>query len=326
MQETWTMRLYIPSGESAAAWRDALSDTVKAGGWQLVDRRVLNVTNHEWSMRPDASVARDASFAPVLAFATSWLERAGVSPPAAAAAARLLDRLSTDVVTYDIPHLALVTPSGIEARLSTDSRGEHRLMLGDDFSLPLRADDASLAGLLGLQSLSRRAELHIKFASTDDAGTLVGDAHDEYDGLFDELPAPWRVLVDGEETPVRNGGTRRGWLLSDGESFAGATEHETGVEIAIGVGVGVAANLIAPAVVRLAQALWARWNGKRATAASQANWKAPTHLRIERVHYADDGRMLASTTTSVRGPLDDEQLRAIINAATEVQPPISPPT
>ena len=149
------------------------------------------------------------------------------------------------------------------------------------------------------QQYEDRSNVRIKFASIDDNGMLMGDSHHEYETLFDDLPEQWSVEEAGVVTTSQEG-DHRAWILRSETEELIAVEHETGVEILVGVGV----NVISTGVVAFAGWAWKKWRDSRAQGIQSGNQVEPS-LVVESVEDRfPDGRSRVTRRVQIRGPLD----------------------
>lgn len=102
-------------------------------------------------------------------------------------------------------------------------------------------------------------DLRIKFAAMTLRGDLVGDAHDEYEQIFDTLPKGWRASRLGL-IETRTEAQRMAWHLTDGQIDVVAVEHETGIELLL---IGIAINVASAAILDLTKWGWRRWHELR---------------------------------------------------------------
>ncbi len=116
-----------------------------------------------------------------------------------------------------------------------------------------------------LQYFEDQADLRIKFASMS-GFRFVGDAVMEYQGLFldedgrrpDWLPPKWDV-GDQETVDTRSEYIRAAWSLRSKDGDIAAVEHETGLEILVVIGTGLAVN----AISGLVAVAWKEWRRRR---------------------------------------------------------------
>jgi hypothetical protein len=176
---------------------------------------------------------------------------------------------------------------------------------------------------MNLQNFENERDLMIKFASLTDAGRLIDDAHEEYIGLFDNLPDEWVIEHKGIVQTTK-AGPREGWLLRQGNFRIAAVAHETGLELLL---IGVATDVAAAAVIGFTAWAWSRWAEKRKykpqppETIQGAGWtvqlpdtRATPALVFEQV--ADrfpDGRIRETHRWEVHGPIQPENLADLIS-------------
>jgi hypothetical protein len=319
MSTLWRLYIFRPTGVDQIGADEALSSILATSkAWQVVDWGEPDQIHQYVSIQPSGAGEWSARLPPSLAFLASWLADRDVSSAVANDVALLARRLSEVLSAHTMPSVAIISPSGTTIHLS--SGPFPRLWVDGEFNLPLLADDAVLQDLVNLQLLENRAQLRIKFASIDAKRNLVGDSHEEYDGLFEDLPAPWKLLLAEVDVQTSAESSRKGWMLSDSEIRVGAVAHETGVEILIAVGIGVVSAVVSEALIDLTKHLWTKWRFRRKQAREEGAEKAPIYLQIERVDFGPDGQLIGSTLSRIGGSIDDDKLGAFVIAAVNQQP------
>lgn len=150
-------------------------------------------------------------------------------------------------------------------------------------------------------------EFRIKFASIADNGYLIGDSHEEYDTLFQDLPDEWSANYE-ELVKTRQEGQRRSWLLRHNSEEIAAVEHETGVEILIAFGV----EFTAAAIIGFTVWAWTKWRASRAGEIVSGQKVEPS-LVLESVEERfPDGRSRITRRVEIRGPLNETEVDSAI--------------
>jgi hypothetical protein len=162
------------------------------------------------------------------------------------------------------------------------------------------------------QELEDRPWLRIKFASIGPGGFPLNDAGEEYQSLFSEVPAGWTVAEKGF-IDTRAEGRRRAWLLTSPNLKVGAAAHETGVEILVAIGVGIAGTVAAESLIGFSKWAWVRWKQLRAAGEKQGT-KIPSSLVLEKsVEQLPDGRTRVLHRLEVRGPVTEEEVQKYLS-------------
>jgi len=162
--------------------------------------------------------------------------------------------------------------------------------------------------------IAKRPGIVLKFAGLLPDGRLTPDAHDDYEGLFEGLPSEWAMATTTVE-PLTDTWPHDAWTFAykHGEAEVLAVKHETGIEFLV---MGVAAPLVADALVSLAKWTWSRWNTRRA----QQPQKVQSSIFIEKTTVREtfpDGRIREQENVRwlLAPPVTDSDLTAIIQKA-----------
>lgn len=157
-----------------------------------------------------------------------------------------------------------------------------------------------------VQEMEQSADFRVKFAAIIN-GSYVPDAHEEYDDIFHDIPVSWTCAKAGN-IQTRRDGIRQSWLLESDKVSLGAVEHETGLEI---LALNVASGIVTAGIIGLTTFLWKKWNTLRTKKPN----KVTTSLECEyetRLSYGSARKVRISYS----GPLDEQQAREILIAAT----------
>jgi hypothetical protein len=164
-----------------------------------------------------------------------------------------------------------------------------------------------------LQQLENNPSLRIKFASIDDKGMFVSDAHDDYQDFFKDLlneVSDWTLEPQVVQVQTRHQQQRPAHVLSDGKTRLAMVEHETGMEIVVAIAAGVASD----AITSLVAWGWNKWKQIRAAKAApgQVRKVEPT-LTLEGIVARDAaGRALELIRVERPGPLSAEAISAVV--------------
>jgi hypothetical protein len=198
-------------------------------------------------------------------------------------------------------------------RVSIHISGEKpSIWYNGDITFNFKADAThdQITALEKLQILESAGNLRIKFAAMNNKGNYVGDAIEEYDSFFDDLPTDWTNNYE-IEILTRTAGTRRAWAISSREMNVAAVAHETGLELLflIPVGVGVASMAIYDLVK------WGinKWSDRRKSSAAKGIAKAPVFLQITRETKYPNGAVSTETLT-FPSPVDYPEIRRILDS------------
>lgn len=163
--------------------------------------------------------------------------------------------------------------------------------------------------LAAAQQVESGAELRIKFAGLTTHGEVRGDALEEYQSFFDEMPDGWHAIqvgwVEWRTDPQYK---LPAWHVTNGATSIVAVEHETGVELLIA---GVVVNVVSAGVLQLAKWAWRRWNERRATASFP---KEPASFVIE-VPRGGNGPPIRLVLPP---PVSDDDIARFLRLALEV--------
>jgi len=159
---------------------------------------------------------------------------------------------------------------------------------------------------MDVQELEYNADMRIKFASINEKGQYVGDAHyDLYDSFIMEVvqEASW-LPTEVPQIETKHEYMRRAWIFSKSTDQIAVVEHETGVEILVGITAAVAAA----AIVGFTKWAWKEWKKLRSSQPNDLGFTVPNvepSLVIEIVtdRWAD-GRIRTLKRSEVRGPVD----------------------
>ena len=155
------------------------------------------------------------------------------------------------------------------------------------------------------QEFEDQSEIRIKLGYRGPGGYLLGyAANSDYDSLLSERPPGW-TMASPVDIETKSEGTRRAWVLAGHGTELAAVEHETGLEI-----LGAVA-----ALATIAQfAVWAydRWKKVEPDPTAFPGPNERTHLLSRTTERFPDGRERIIRTLEVRGPLDSEHLRNVI--------------
>ena len=187
------------------------------------------------------------------------------------------------------------------------------------FQYPYRLDPVVIeqlstwSHLMDIQKLENNADIRIKFASINERGGYDGDSHDEYRALFPQttgkLTEGWQYEYVGL-VETRFEYDRSAWRLkhqSSGITVA-TIEHETGIEILVGIASGVATA----AIIGLSKWLWNQWQDVRGPN------KRSSSLVAEKVTERDtDGNIRYIERIEIRGPIDTTTVNAAIEQIFE---------
>ncbi len=164
---------------------------------------------------------------------------------------------------------------------------------------------------MNAQEYEDRGNLRIKFASTDQFGFLARDASEEYGSFFAEAPSGWSVTSAGSVNTLRGDGNLAWFYRTDSDEVV-AVEHETGIEILVLIGVGVASGVATEAVVKLVAWAWKRWRDSRAQGIRSGSKAEPT-LVVESVEDRfPDGRIRNSRKLEMHGPIDQAAVATVM--------------
>jgi hypothetical protein len=158
---------------------------------------------------------------------------------------------------------------------------------------------------MGAQEFQDNWNRKIKFASIDKQGELVPDAHEEYNMIFQPTIEGW-VEEAQEYVKLVSGGQHRAWIFSNGQMQLAAVEHETGLEILVGIGVGIATE----AIVSFSKWAWGRWWDAR----SPFQKVVPSLVAESIEERFPDGRARVIRRLEVRGPLDRDSVAQHLQA------------
>jgi hypothetical protein len=164
---------------------------------------------------------------------------------------------------------------------------------------------------MDVQKLEYDADFRIKFASINAKGGLDGDAHHpEYELFFAELPNDWTRHECPNPIETRFEWRRRAWVLRHSHSGTeiAAVEHETGIEILVAIGAGLATE----ALVVLIKWGWGKW---KATRANLPNKVEPSLILENVSSRTPDGRILTIGRLEMRGPLTSEEVARQVESA-----------
>jgi hypothetical protein len=260
---------------------------------------------------------------PAMTYLARALSTRTISDTALAAAAAIFSSVAPHVKDETILSLSVTLPNKRRIRFNAGMVPSVTLSdedgVLDEYIVPLDATERDIAGLQLLQELEYSFDARIKFASLDNKGRYVGDAHEEYDSFLAGLPQGWRQQGGDFEIQTRLANNRRAWHLRGKDEFdIAVVKHETGVEflllaVVVPLVVGVATN----AVYDLTKWGLNKWLAKRQGNAS----KLPTFLEAERIQKDAGGNVLGSEVIRLRAPVDDQTLRSTIERLMQVTPP-----
>jgi len=110
---------------------------------------------------------------------------------------------------------------------------------------------------MNVQHLERNADVRIKFAAINQFGGLESDANQEYVDLFTDFRKDWKLKENVGYTNDKSEWVPRSWVLQfkDRKTEIAAVEHETGIEILIGITSGLAVE----AIVEFTKWAWKKW-------------------------------------------------------------------
>ena len=163
---------------------------------------------------------------------------------------------------------------------------------------------------MDLQQLEYNTPLRIKFASINEIGNLVPDAHVEYTVLFpnqsSELEGGW-IATQSEMIQTKNASfNHRTWTLSHDNIQIVAVEHETGIELLFDIFRDTGVSVATVGITSLIAWMWNKWRASRKLPGT--NKVDPSYVR-ETVEYFPDGRTKKSIREEIRGPVSAEVVR-----------------
>lgn len=170
---------------------------------------------------------------------------------------------------------------------------------------------------MDIQKLEFNADIRIKFATITETGKMDGDAWQEYLDLFSDTIEGWTFKKYDGYIDTRTAWQRSAWYLTyaDGETEMAAVEHETGMEILIGIVSGVATE----AIVAFVKWGWAKWKASRA----KEPQKIEPSLVIERVtERTKEGIIRTIDRLEIRGPLTSEEVGKYLSKTFLQAPPL----
>jgi uncharacterized membrane protein len=152
------------------------------------------------------------------------------------------------------------------------------------------------------QNLEHEAAFRIKFASIQDDGVYASDSSGVYPAFFAETPNGWQLSTEASLIETRADHQRPARVLSRDQVRVVAVEHETGLEMLVGVGV----NLTSAGITALVAWAWKRWRESR----NQINVTvAEPSLVLTRLERRTGSREVRTySTMEVRGPIDEESV------------------
>ena len=160
-----------------------------------------------------------------------------------------------------------------------------------------------------VQFLGKQRGIRIKFASINADGGYEDDCHDEYITVFPEttgdLAEDWKYSTVDGMIDTRFEHTRSAWRFSYRENkvAVAAVEHETGVEILVGIAAGVATE----AISGLVKWAWNKWSEAR-----RIKVLAPS-LVLERVtERFPDASIRCMERSEIRGRIDKDHAHKLV--------------
>lgn len=163
---------------------------------------------------------------------------------------------------------------------------------------------------MNTQQLEYDADVRIKFAAVNNKGGLDGDAHLEYLDLLSNFANGWTYTENPINIETRFEWMRRSWTFTykDKKTEIAAVEHETGIEILVGITSGLAVE----AIVHFTKWAWQKWRASRALDKN----KVEPSLIVETVtERSESGTVRTINKIEVRGPLAENDITKYIDAA-----------
>lgn len=142
---------------------------------------------------------------------------------------------------------------------------------------------------IDVQQLVDDASVRILITAADAHGRLRAFSDRSSIAALDEKPDGWRksrqLTVEDIMQHDLEKAKRPGWILSKGQTKVAVLPHEWGIELLIGIAVGVGST----AIIELTKLLWRKWQHQKS--------KRTKELSVLRIQIMEKGRGRIRTKT-----------------------------